>query len=63
MIKIEIPGYGNQELMNLMLDLNGTLAVDGELINGVKERLNNLSELLDIYVVTADTFGTDGLKK
>lgn len=58
MIKFEIPGYGNIELDNLMLDLNGTMAIDGVLIAGVKERLNALSELLDIYVVTADTFGT-----
>jgi len=58
MIKIDIPGYGNVELHNLMLDLNGTLAIDGELIEGVRERLNALSELLDIYVVTADTFGS-----
>jgi len=58
MIKFEIPGFGKLELHNLMLDLNGTLAIDGVLIDGVSERLNVLSKQLDIYVVTADTFGT-----
>jgi soluble P-type ATPase len=57
MIKVEIPGYGLLELQNLLLDMNGTLTVDGEMIHGVTERLNDLSKQLDIYVVTADTFG------
>ena len=58
MLKIEIPGFGKLELHNLMLDLNGTLAIDGALIDGVSERLNKLSKQLDIFVVTAYTFCT-----
>ena len=41
----------------MVLDYNGTLACDGKLVAGVKEQLILLSESLDIYVVTADTFG------
>ncbi len=57
MIKIEIPGYDTLQLEYLVMDYNGTLAVDGQLISGVKERLIALSENLKIHVITADTFG------
>ena len=40
-----------------MLDYNGTLACDGELLEGVGQRLQALSQQLQIHVVTADTFG------
>ena len=57
MIQIDIPGYGNLKLKYLVLDHNGTLAVDGILEPGVKGCLQQLSDDLTIYVVTADTFG------
>lgn len=57
MIEIEIPGFGNLSLQHLVLDYNGTLACDGKLLEGVKERLSMLSNNLDIHVITADTFG------
>jgi len=55
MIKITIPGRGNYAIKNLILDLNGTIAVDGNIIGGVKEKLAMLSQKLDIFLVTADT--------
>lgn len=58
MIEIRIPGYGTLELRHLVLDYNGTLALNGILIPGVEERLRRLSRLLDIHVITADTFGS-----
>ena len=57
MIEIAIPGYGELQLEHLVLDYNGTLAVDGRLLFGVRERLERLAEKLTIHVVTADTFG------
>ena len=57
MIEITIPGRKTYRLNYLVLDLNGTLTVDGRLIDGVRERLKALSERLDIYIVTADTLG------
>jgi len=39
------------------MDYNGTLACDGMLLAGVKECLQTLAGMLDIYVLTADTFG------
>ena len=40
-----------------MLDYNGTLAIDGRLIAGVKPRLSRLAALVAVHVITADTFG------
>lgn len=58
MLKITIPGYKTVQLDHLVLDFNGTLAEDGQVITGVKERLNTLAGPLQIHVVTADTFGS-----
>ena len=38
MLSIAIPGFKNLSLAHLVLDFNGTLAVDGNLITGVSER-------------------------
>ena len=40
-----------------MLDFNGTLAIDGRLIAGVKTRLNRLAPAMAVHVITADTYG------
>ncbi len=58
MLKIEIPNYKTLELEHLVLDYNGTIALDGEIRDSVRERLIPLSKMLDIYVLTADTHGT-----
>jgi len=58
MIEMSIPGRGDIQLEHLVLDYNGTIAADGELIVGVAERLLRLSRQLSIYVVTADTYGS-----
>lgn len=57
MIEIDIPGFRKLQLEHLVLDYNGTLACDGVLIGGVRERLTILSNHLSIRVITADTFG------
>ncbi len=54
MISIEIPGWGTLEIENVVFDLNGTLARDGELISGVKEKIELLSQMTRIYILTAD---------
>ncbi len=57
-ITIKIPGRKTLFLEYLVLDFNGTLAVDGRLKTVVKPLLIKLSEKLKIHIVTADTFGT-----
>jgi soluble P-type ATPase len=59
MITLSIPGFNKDiQLGNLVLDFNGTLAVDGKLIPGVKKLLISLSKKISVHVVTGDTFGT-----
>ncbi len=57
MIEIDVPGRGKIKLAYLVSDVNGTLAVDGELLDGVTERLAKLREHLAIHLITADTHG------
>ncbi len=57
MIDITIPGSGKIQLEHLVLDYNGTLACDGNLLECVAERLTALAQVLTIHVITADTFG------
>jgi soluble P-type ATPase len=57
MININIPGFKNLEIKNLVIDYNGTAAVDGTPVKGLKKRIKKLSESIDIHVITADTHG------
>jgi soluble P-type ATPase len=57
LISIDIPDFGRLEIEHVVLDYNGTLAVDGELIPGVLERFERLAPHCELHVVTADTFG------
>jgi len=58
MISINIPGWGNMEIENIILDLNGTIATDGKISSEVKEKIKSLSDRAKIYILTADTQGT-----
>jgi P-type E1-E2 ATPase len=58
LIEITIPGRGSYKFKHLVLDLNGTIALDGEIIEGVEGRLHQLSSSLSISIVTADTHGS-----
>jgi soluble P-type ATPase len=57
MLNVEIAGCGRLALEHLVLDLNGTLALDGEVLPGVAERLVALSPHFQIHLLTADTRG------
>lgn len=57
MLDVDIPGYASLHLEQLVLDYNGTLALDGRLLPGVRRRMRALSRILEIHVLTADTFG------
>ena len=58
MLKINIPGREELTLSHLVLDYNGTIAEDGEIIESIRPRLAALARDLSIYVITADTHGT-----
>jgi P-type E1-E2 ATPase len=57
MLALDIPGRGKYDLVRLVVDVNGTLAEDGDLIAGVKARLVRLQRELDVIMITADTHG------
>lgn len=57
MIELNVPGRGIIQLEYLVSDVNGTLAVDGRLIEGVAKSLTRLRDRLDVYLLTADTHG------
>ena len=61
MIQFNIPGVGEYILEHLVMDVNGTLAVDGQLIEGVASRIASLRERLSIHLLTADTHGKQGI--
>ena len=57
-LAVDIPGGRRLELEHLLLDVNGTLGERGLVHEGVSERLARLRELLDVRLVSGDTFGT-----
>lgn len=57
MLHIAVPGRDPFELEHLVSDLNGTLALDGALLDGVTERLARLSGSLALHILTAGTHG------
>jgi soluble P-type ATPase len=57
MIEIAIPGNKSLQIEHLVLDYNGTLACDGEILPGVSACLHELAKVLKIHILTADTFG------
>lgn len=58
MLSIPIPGRSTLQLQHVVLDYNGTIALDGELIPGVEDRLARLAAAVTIHILTADTHGT-----
>ncbi|GAB6172326.1 HAD family hydrolase [Paradesulfitobacterium aromaticivorans] len=58
MLEVNIPGRESLSIKALVLDYNGTLAVDGVLLDGVREQIVRLAEMLEIYVLTSDTYGS-----
>ena len=61
MIELNIPGRGTLELEHLVCDVNGTLAVDGQLLDGIARALTSLRDRLTIHLVTADIHGRQAI--
>ena len=57
MIELSIPGRGTVRLQHLVTDVNGTLAVDGILMEGLAKRIASLQDRLCVHLLTADTHG------
>jgi len=57
MLEVDIPGFGHVRLQHMVADFTGTLSVRGRLVPGIRELLNKVTTILDVHVLTADTFG------
>jgi P-type E1-E2 ATPase len=57
MIELNIPGRGELRLEHLVTDVNGTLALDGILLEELAKRIGSLRERLQLHLLTADTHG------
>jgi P-type E1-E2 ATPase len=58
MLLIDIPKYKKLEIHSLVLDYNGTVALDGCFKAELAGDLEALAASLKLYLLTADTFGT-----
>ncbi len=57
MLELNIPGRGNLQLEHLVTDVNGTLAIDGILLDGLAKRIASVRDRLTVHLLTADTHG------
>jgi len=58
MINVQIPGWGELAIEYLMVDFNGTAAVDGKFRKDVKEIIDKISRYVKVFIITADTYET-----
>jgi P-type E1-E2 ATPase len=61
MIEINIPGWKTLELENLICDVNGTLAMDGKLLEGLVKEITELRKKISVHLITADTHGQQNM--
>jgi soluble P-type ATPase len=57
MLEVEVAGRTTYRLRHLVLDVNGTVAVDRRLVEGAARRLAELRRSLEVHMLTADTRG------
>ncbi|SDY97385.1 HAD family hydrolase [Tindallia californiensis] len=55
---LNIPGDQRYEIEHIVFDLNGTLAIGGQLSDETVALLKNLSAQASLHIITADTHGT-----
>ena len=61
MIELRIPGRGALQIEHLVTAVNGTLAIDGQLISGLSKRIALLRDRITVHLLTADTHGRQPL--
>jgi P-type E1-E2 ATPase len=57
MFQLTIPGRGELNIQHIVSDVNGTLAIDGRLPDGLVKRIGALRDRVQIHLLTADTHG------
>ncbi len=61
MLEINIPGRGTLQIDHLVSDVNGTLATDGQIQEGLIRIIKGLRDRLEIHLLTADTHGKQAI--
>ncbi len=56
MISVPIPGWGELAIEYVMVDFNGTMALDGKLKKEVNEVIDKISRYVKVFVLTADAY-------
>jgi soluble P-type ATPase len=51
---LNIPGFGDRHVTTLLSDYDGTLSCDGTVTAELRSRLNELSQKVDVHILTAD---------
>ena len=57
MKEIDIPNYGRLKINNVIFDLNGTLQFKGKISKAVVNKLQQLNEIYNVYIVSSDIRG------
>lgn len=57
MICFSVPGWRDYAIDHLVFDVNGTLAVDGQIDTMTVEKVKQLKSLVAVHLITADTYG------
>lgn len=57
MIEIDVPGWRSLRLQHLVIDVNGTIALDGAILPGVADRIRRLRHVLEPHLLSSDTYG------
>jgi soluble P-type ATPase len=57
-ITIDIPRFGDLHIKTIVSDYTGTHSRGGQLVSGSRQRLIRLAKLVDIVILTSDSFGT-----
>jgi len=57
-IVVDIPGFGRRHIRVVVSDYTGTYSIGGAIEPDVKRRLQQLITLVELHIVTADSFGT-----
>ncbi len=58
MIQVDLGRADVLRLEYAVFDVNGTLTRDGQLVDGVIERMHALRQLVEVHLLTANTYGT-----
>jgi len=55
---IKIPNHKDIDIKYIVCDYNGTIARDGVVLSEIRELFKELNKIYQLYVITADTFGS-----